>query len=134
MTRSIDLLIVLGIVLSFSAACSQGHLTTADAQNAVDRWKKGWLDSQIKRQESFGVRVTDQALAELEAVAKKLQAARVVGVQEVPSDNTATAELDMSAPPPGYATFVHFTDGRWVMTTVQWKGEQIRDQVNITVR
>jgi hypothetical protein len=61
---------------------------------------------------------------------------QVRGVREIPSENSAIADLDISGvmvpsawgPPhpyngPGVATFSHYTDGRWVLTKIQVSNE-----------
>lgn len=86
---------------------SPGKLTAEMAQRAVDAWRGGNAP------------------------------VRVLGVAEEPSQNSATADLEFSrdfrirdaifgetfADGPGTATFKHYTDGRWVMTSISCQGK-----------
>lgn len=97
----------------FSDCSSSAKLTTSKAQNAIDVWVKGTG--------STGGAVT------------------VAGIQEIPQQNIAKADLiysdfqflsrerNMFGAPvqveknysgPGVATFTHYNDGRWVLTQV----------------
>ena len=125
-------------------------LTPSDAQRMLDEWvskraegagdhrlvflKQAWLDSVVRRQEALGNQITDAQYTQLEARAMTLTAVRVIGVQELPTQNAAIAELDMGSLPPGKARFVHYSDGRWVLEAVEWEGVSLQDRPNFTGR
>lgn len=90
---------------SSSSSSGTGQITTEKAQQALNQW--------ITR-------------------AGRGQVTIVGGVREVPAENAATAELKFSNfiyqsnqtketrnySGPGTATFMHYTDGRWVLNKV----------------
>jgi hypothetical protein len=88
---------------SSSAGANSGKLTNEKAQRAVDNWVNN--RGQIT----------------------------VSGIQEIPTENTAKADLRFSNfrfkgglgeenhSGPGVAIFSHYNDGRWVLKKIQWE-------------
>lgn len=149
-----------GLASLVAVGCAARPLSQPEAQRAVDEWlqkhvellvqvepeaSQRAIDAEIRRLESFGVAVTDDMLAQM----KKEFAAphvAVVGVQEIPAQNAAVADLDMKSfywrangsyfttKLPGKATFAHYSDGRWVLTTIQWEAGAFQVSPNIRAR
>ena len=163
MANSKNVVIFAVVMMASSWACSERRLNSLQAQRAVDAWvvtqvpeganrakvQQMWLDSEVQRIEKLGVTVTDADYAklELEAASKSVVATvKVLGVQELPTLNSATADLEMGNffsrdtgrlsvnAIRGQATFVHYTDGRWVLNRVTWDGGASADRLNIAVR
>lgn len=110
------------IAVTCLVSCAGDELTSNKAQEALDEW--------ISRREGE---------------------VSVVGVQEIPEQNVATATLefrnlqwtssyfgiDQDFTGTGYATFTYFNDGRWVLSRVETSdglNSTWWDDINIQVK
>jgi len=140
-----------------SAGCSGSHLTQAQSQRGLEAWlsknaaepekvTQNWIEAQVEAREKLGITVSDEMYA---GVANHADlacpvAASVVGLQDIPSDNSAKANVMIRAfidkgrrvesNVPATATFVHYTDGRWVLTSVVWSDGFFSASPNIDVK
>ena len=136
--------IIAAVILScITSACGRETLSTADAQRAIDQWtaerKTEVVEEEVGRQESYGLQVTDERYAQIKSNVKVECVVKVLGVQGLPDQNAATADLSIEGflgtpefiKGSGKAQFAHYSDGRWVLTEVNWPGGNARTSIDL---
>lgn len=150
-----------GLLLLAVVACGQRALTKADAQGAIDQWveqrtlhdaldpsvlKQAAVDREVQRIVESGKQLSDAEYTKLQTQAKPTNVVKVLGVQELPTENAANADLDMRGfvfrghagasfgSMAGKARFSHYNDGRWVLTKIVWENGLYEDSPNVPVR
>lgn len=149
------------LLVTCAMGCSRPPLNDKDAQGAIDQWlaarsqkegltgeilKQSYIDDAVERKESWGIEVSDAEYSQMQSKAPGTSTIKVLGIRELPAENRAIADLDLSGfawrqggqirwtKLPGVAHFSYYSNGRWVLTSIEWEQGLLQDSPNVHVR